>query len=68
MVEVILIYLLIGFAIWLALDGLGIIQHCYAAQLARGKEPSFAALVLASLLVIVTWPLFVLVWAKGMRA
>lgn len=56
------IYLSIGSVIWLALDGLGIIDNSFAAR----NQASSRAMVLATLMMILAWPLFIFNWLKGM--
>ena len=57
-----LIYLSIGGVLWLVLDGLGIIDNTFAAR----TQASSRAMVLATLMMIAGWPLFVFRWLKGM--
>jgi hypothetical protein len=58
-----LVYLSIGSAIWVVLDGLGIIENTFIERAA----PSGRAMVLATLMMIVGWPWFVAAWINGMR-
>lgn len=59
-----LVYLSVGSLIWLLLDGLGIIDNTFAAR----SNATARAMVLATLMMIVAWPLFVFTWIKGMCA
>lgn len=61
-----LVYLSIGAAIWLALDCLGVINSSFIAARSGAKPSSPQALVLASAMLILAWPLFVFIWVKGM--
>jgi hypothetical protein len=63
MVTAFLVYCSVGSLIWLVLDGLGIIENTFAA-----RNSSTGAMVLATLFMIVGWPLFVWKWAKGMAS
>ena len=56
-----LVYLSVGSGIWLVLDGLGVISNSFAAKQSRS-----GALVLATLMMIVGWPVFIYAWLKGM--
>lgn len=58
-----LVYLSGGSLIWLVLDGLGIIGNTFVAR----PSSSARALVLASLMMIVGWPVFVARWVRGMQ-
>jgi hypothetical protein len=64
MVTAILIYLSIGSVIWLILDGTGVIDNTYAAR----NRSAGRAMVFATIMMIVCWPLFVARWLKGMLA
>lgn len=55
LVTFLLVYLSIGSLIWLLLDGLGIIDNTFAA-----RRSSAQAMVLATLMMIFGWPLFVM--------
>lgn len=57
------IYLSIGAALWALLDGAGVVQTTYAATPLRSRK---AAMVLATLMMIAGWPVFVHGWVKGM--
>lgn len=57
-----LVYLSIGAVLWLVLDGLGIIDNTFATR----AQASSRAMVLATLMMIVGWPVFVFNWLKGM--
>lgn len=57
-----LVYCSIGSMIWLILDGLGIIDNTYAERNAASSR----AMILATLMVIVGWPVFVWQWVRGM--
>lgn len=56
-----LVYLSVGSCIWLVLDGLGVIGNTFA-----DRDASRQAMVLATLMMILGWPLFVFWWVKGM--
>lgn len=62
LVTCVLVYLSIGSLVWLVLDGLGIINNRFVAH----PQRSGRALVLATLMMIVGWPVFVTQWIKGM--
>lgn len=62
MITGILVYINIGSIIWLILDGLGIIDNTYAAR----TNTSSKAMVLATLMMIFAWPVFVFTWVRGM--
>lgn len=62
LVTVCLVYLIIGSLIWLVLDGLGIIGNTFVER----PSASFRSLVLASAMMILGWPVFVLSWVMGM--
>lgn len=57
-----LIYLSVGSMIWLILDGLGIINNTFDARHHSSKR----AMVLATLMMIAGWPVFVAAWLRGM--
>jgi hypothetical protein len=57
-----LIYLSVGGVLWLVLDGLGIIDNTFATRTRDAKSE----MVLATMMMIVGWPLFVFNWLKGM--
>jgi hypothetical protein len=54
-----LVYLSIGSVIWIVLDLLGVIGTAFKPQVP-------GAIVLATLMMIVGWPLFVAWWVRGM--
>lgn len=54
-------YLAIGFVIWLVMDGLGIIADTVAARSAHGRPVRAPALTIATVWLIVMWPM--VVWA-----
>lgn len=62
-----LVYLSIGSLIWMVLDGLGIIATTYAERRADNTAPALlrGAMVVATVLTILLWPLFVFRMAKG---
>jgi hypothetical protein len=60
-------YLFVGAVIWMVLDGLGIPKASVVARRAAGRAVTTRGVVMATLLVIVAWPRFVWVWARGMR-
>jgi hypothetical protein len=62
-----LVYLLVGSLIWLFLDWAGIVKSSYRARLARGEPTTWGGLTLATVFVIVGWPMFVSMWIKGAR-
>ena len=62
-----LVYVAIGALIWLVLDGLGVIRNTYLKRAARGERPSTAGMVLATLLLILTWPVFVVGVLSALR-
>lgn len=59
-----LIYLNTGALIWCFLDCTGVIDNTYANRNMASKR----AMVLATLMMIVCWPVFVFSWVKGMLA
>lgn len=61
-VTVFLVHCSIGGLIWVILDGLGVIQNTFTP----GK--SGTAVVIATLIMVLGWPLFVWRWLKGMAA
>lgn len=67
LVTLLLWWLLVGAVIWMVLDGLGIVRESVEVRRAAGRSATTAGVVLATLLVIIAWPAFVFVWAKGMR-
>jgi hypothetical protein len=52
----ILVYLFIGSALWVVLDGLGGMSRAYFARIAAGKRPSPIDMLLAIILAIIAWP------------
>lgn len=58
----VLVYLMIGSLIWMILDGLGVIDHSFRER----PHASGKALVLASLMMIFGWPVFIYCWLRGM--
>ncbi len=62
-VEPVLIYLFIGSVIWLVIDGLGIIRATVVMRSAHAPV-SGAALTIATVAMIVFWPLFTLRFLK----
>jgi hypothetical protein len=57
-----LVYLAIGAALWVVLEGLGVVR---ASLTARPVRSSFAMGVVI-VMVIVGWPVFVALWLIGM--
>jgi hypothetical protein len=57
-----MVYLSIGAVIWLVLDRLGIV----AGTLVSRPDAPPRSLVLASLMTILAWPVFVASWLRGM--
>jgi hypothetical protein len=68
MVTGFLVYCFIGSLIWLVLDGLGVIQHTFVTRIRNGKPTSNQAMVLATVMMILFWPLFIARWVRGMLA
>ena len=62
-----LIYIAIGALVWCLIDGLGVIRNTYLKRAARGERPSTAGMVLATLLLILTWPRFVIGALSALR-
>jgi hypothetical protein len=62
-VTVLFVYIMIGAVILIALDRLGIVARTFVSR----PDVSPRALVLASLMVVAAWPMFVWVWCKGLR-
>lgn len=66
MITALTVYLSIGAVIWLVLDRISVIERSFGAARAAGTRIAAQALVLATLMMIVAWPVFVFVWLKGM--
>jgi len=63
-----LIYLCAGSLLWVLLDAWGIVEHTIKARQKRGEKSSLAALVIATLMMILAWPVFVFGFLAGMVA
>ena len=61
-----LIYLCAGSLLWVLLDAWGIVDHTIKARLKRGEKSSMAALVIATAMMILAWPVFVFGFLAGM--
>jgi len=58
-----LVYLSIGSGVWLVLDGLGIIENSFVEHPAKSGR----AMVIATLMMIAGWPVFIWCFFKGLR-
>ena len=58
-------YLFIGVLLWLVIDGLGIIRESVATRSAHGRPVSGEALAIATVCMIVGWPVFVFAFVRG---
>lgn len=56
----------IGSLIWLVLDGTGVIENTFVKRKANGKETTLTDGVLATIMMVVAWPVFVALWLRGM--
>lgn len=58
----VLVYLVCGSCTWVVMDGSGLTRCSF-----EGQPVSRIAIVLASLMMIVAWPVFAWEWVKGLR-
>ena len=63
LITFLMVYLSIGASLWALLDGAGVVQTRFAAAPLRSRS---LAMVLATLMMIGSWPVFVHRWVKGM--
>lgn len=66
MIHALLIWLMIGSLIWVFIDGLGVIENTFVARARSGRPMTKNAMVLATLMMIVGWPVFIWSWVLGM--
>jgi hypothetical protein len=59
-------YVLIGAVIWMLMFSAGLITETLQKRIAAGDAAPHFALVLASVAVVVAWPLMVIVFVHGM--
>jgi len=61
-----LIHLCAGSLLWVLLDAFGIVQHTIEQRIKRGMKPTLPALVIATMMMILAWPVFIFGFLAGM--